>query len=144
MKLFRRFIKPHGLENKYDSDLSSVDCTKFQLPDKDMVIGGSTRKVLMDLTADQEKIALLGMRSFFKATASHLKEKLPLDNELLRQLGCLNPTKSHKQSTVLSIQNIASVLRPKINSTEVVDEWKVFQVDSELPSYNPNERIEVF
>ena len=84
------------------------------------------------------------MRSFFKATESHLKEKLPLGNELLRQLGCLNPAKRHKQSAVLSIQNIASVLQPKINSMEVVDEWKVFQVDSELPSYNPSERIEVF
>ena len=27
---------------------------------------------------------------------------------------------------------------------EVVDEWKVFQVDSELPRYNVSERIEVF
>ena len=26
---------------------------------------------------------------------------------------------------------------------EVLDEWKVFQVDSKLPSYNPSERIEV-
>ena len=126
MKLLRRFIKPQGLENKYGSDLTSVDSTKFQLSEEEMVIEGSTRKVLMDLTANQQKIALLGMRSFFKATASHLKEKLPLGNELPRQLGCLNPTENHKQSTVLSIQNIASVLQPKINSMEVVDEWKVF------------------
>ena len=72
------------------------------------------------------------------------ENKIPLGNELLRQLGGLNPTKRHKQSTVLSIQNIASVLQPKINSTEVVDEWKVFQADSELSSYNPSERVEVF
>ena len=74
IKLLRRFIKPQGLENKYGSDLASVDCTKFQLPDKEFVIGKSTRKVLKDLTADQQKITLLGMRSFFKATAPHLKE----------------------------------------------------------------------
>ena len=59
-------------------------------------MGESTREVLKDLTADQQKIALLEMRSFFKATASHLKEKLPLGNEHLRQFGCLNPTKRHK------------------------------------------------
>ena len=59
IKLLRRLIKPQGLENKYGPDLPSVDCTKFQLPDKEMVIGGSTRKVLMDLTADQQKIACL-------------------------------------------------------------------------------------
>ena len=137
-------MKAQGIENKYGSDLTSVDCTKFQLPDKEIFIGESTRKELKDLTADQQKIALPGMRSFFKATASHLKEKLPLGNELLWQLEYLNPTKRHKQSTVLSIQNIASVLQPKINSMEVVDEWKIFQVDSELPSYNPSERIEFF
>ena len=56
----------------------------------------------------------------------------------------LKSYKRHKESTVLSIQNIASVLQHKINSKEVVDEWKVFQVDSELPSYNPSEMIEVF
>ena len=52
IKLLRRFIKPRGLENKYGSDLTSVDCTKFQLPDKEIVIEESTRKVLKDLTAD--------------------------------------------------------------------------------------------
>ena len=123
MKLLRRFIKPRGLENKYGSDLAFVDCTMFQLPEKR---NGYWRKH----TADQQKIALPGMRSLFKATASYLKEKLPLGNEFLRQLGCLYPTERHKQSAVLSIHNIASVLQPEINSLEVVDEWKVFPVDS--------------
>ena len=64
IKLLGRFIKSKGPENKYGSDLASVDCTKFQLPDKETVIAESTRKVLKDLTADQQKIALLGMKSF--------------------------------------------------------------------------------
>ena len=96
IKLLRRLIKPQGPENKYGSDLKSVDCTKFQLPDKEIVIGESTGRILKDLTADEQKIALLGMRLFLKATASHLREYLPLGNELLGQLGCLNPTKRHK------------------------------------------------
>ena len=144
MKLLRRFMKPQSIENKYGSDLTHVDCTKLQLPDKEIVIGDSTRKVLKDLTGDQQRNALLGMRSFFKVTASYLQLKLPLDNALLRQLGCLNPQKREKKSTVLSIQNITNILQPKLSSTEVVDEWKVFQVDNEVPPYNPSERIEVF
>ena len=32
----------------------------------------------------------------------------------------------------------------EINVTEVVDEWKLFQVDKDLPAYNASERIEVF
>ena len=30
------------------------------------------------------------------------------------------------------------------NVSEVVDEWKLFQVDSDVPVYNPSDRIEVF
>ena len=39
---------------------------------------------------------------------------------------------------------MSSVLQPNVNQIEVVDEWKLFQVDTELPEYNAKERIEVF
>ena len=84
------------------------------------------------------------MRSFFKVTSSQLQVKLPLDNLLLRQLGCLNPLKREKKSTVTSIQSIAMKLQPKVDPSEVTDEWKLFQVDNELPAYDPRERIEVY
>ena len=35
-------------------------------------------------------------------------------------------------------------MQPKINVSEVVDEWKLFQVDSDVPVYNPSDQIEVF
>ena len=31
-----------------------------------------------------------------------------------------------------------------MDQTQVVDEWKVYQVDTDLPNYDPKERIEVF
>ena len=74
-------------------------------------------------------------------TISYLQAKLPLDNQLL---GCLNPVKRTKSSTVSSIESIACTLQPKVDQTQVVDEWKVYQVDSDLPNYDPKERIEVF
>ena len=83
------------MDNKYGSDLTSIDCAKYQLPDKEIVIGDTTRKALRDLTVDQQKGAYLGMESF-KATASHLQLKLPRKNEFLGQLGCLNPLKKGK------------------------------------------------
>ena len=49
-----------------------------------------------------------------------------------------------KKSTVMSIESVTSVLQPEINVTEVVDEWKLLQVDKDLPAYNASERIEVF
>ena len=65
------------------------------------------------------------MRSFFKAAASHLQLKLPVQNKFFRQLGCLNPLKKEKKSAVMSIKSVTSVLQPEINVTEVVDEWKL-------------------
>ena len=36
-----------------------------------------------------------------------------------------------------------TVLQLAISTSEVIDEWKLFQVDNELPDYNQQERIEV-
>ena len=146
LKLLRRFIRPQTLANKYGSDLASIECqnVKIQLSEPEIVIGEMTRNAMTKLTSDQWKQALLGMRSFFKVTSFQLQVKLPLDNLLLRQLGCLNPLKREKKSTVTSIQSIAMKLQPKVDPSEVTDEWKLFQVDNELPAYDPRERIEVY
>ena len=60
-KLMRMFMKTQALENKYGSDLSSIDCTefKFQLGDQDLVIADATRKACKELTPDQCKHAML-------------------------------------------------------------------------------------
>ena len=145
LKLLRRFIRPQALANKYGTDLASIEgqTVKIQLSEPEIVIGEMTRNAMAKLTSHQQKQALLGMRSFFKVTSSQLQVKLPLDNLLLRQLGCLNPLKREK-STVTSIQSIAMKLQPKVDPSEVTDEWKLFQVDNELPAYDPRERIEVY
>ena len=83
-KMLRRFLKAETMDNKYGSDLTSIDCAKYQPPDKEIVIGDTTRKILRDLTVDQQKGAYLGMRSFFKAATSHLQLRLPLQNDFLR------------------------------------------------------------
>ena len=76
VKIPRRFLKAETMDNKYGSDLTSIDCTKYQLPYKEIVIGDTTRKALRDLTVDQQKGAYLGMRSFFNAAASHSTVKV--------------------------------------------------------------------
>ena len=90
------------------------------------------------------KSALHAIQPFLGATGSKLQEKLPLDIELLRQLRCLNALNGEKKSTVLSVQSITDIFWPKVKVTEVEDDWKVFQVDSDFPVYNPRGRIEVF
>ena len=112
-------MKTQALEKKYGSDLSSIDCKEFkrQLGDKELGIADATRKALQELSLDQCKHAMLGFQSFFQMTVSNLQQRQPLANQLLRQLGCLNPTKRKKNSTVSSIQSLASVLQPKVSET---------------------------
>ena len=145
-KLMRRFMKTEATERKYGLDLAAIKCkdVTWQLADKDVVIGDRTRKLLKTLLPDQQKNTMLGIRSFFSTTASFLQGKLPLSNQLLRELGCLNPAKRKKDSTVTSIESIASKLQPNISTAEVIDEWKIFQIDTEIPDYDATERIDVF
>ena len=35
-------------------------------------------------------------------------------------------------------------LQPKVDPSEITDKWKLFQVDNELPVYDPRERFEVY
>ena len=117
MKCLRRFIKPQGLENKYGTDLISVDCTKC----KRNFYWRKEKKATERSASWSIENCLVWNEVIFQGYTITFEKKLPLGNELFRQLGCSNPTKRHKQSTVLSIQIIASVLQPKINSAEVVD-----------------------
>ena len=39
---------------------------------------------------------------------------------------------------------MTKVLQPEVNVIEIVDEWKVFQMNSDLLAYKPKGRIEVF
>ena len=49
-----------------------------------------------------------------------------------------------RNSTVTSIQSITCALQPKVNVSEVLDEWKLFQVDNDVPVYKVTDRIETF
>ena len=146
LKLMRRFMKPQTTEKKYGAELVSIQCTdtKLQLVDKELTIGDATRKALATLQSDKQKHAMLGIRAFFSTTTSYLQQKLPLSNDLLRQLGCLNPKKRDRKSTVTSIESITCALQPKVNVSEVLDEWKLFQVDNDVPVYSASDRIETF
>ena len=130
-----------AIDKKYGCDLASIECKdiELQLSDKDIVIGGDTRKALKDLSHDQQKYAMLGIWSFFTITIAELQSKLPLKNDLLRQLGCLNPLKNNNKSTPSSIEKLSSLLQPKLNIIKIVDELKLFQVDNDIPGYNREE-----
>ena len=88
-------MKADAVGRKYGSELVTIDCkdVTLQLQEDDLVIGTRTRKALKNVTSDQQKCFILGVRSFYGNAASKLQDKLPLKNSFLQQLGCLNPLK---------------------------------------------------
>ena len=107
-------MQAHVIDKKFGSDLISIDCksVKLQLQDKELVIGSNTRKVLKELPSDQQKHALLGICLFIGTAVTELQQKLPLQNNLLQQLGFLNPSKRTMEFTVAAIDTLAGVLQP--------------------------------
>ena len=134
LKLMRRFVQADQLKDVHGSALQSVSCQgiKDQLPDGELAIGDNTRKYLALLKPDKQKAALLGMRAFWRAAVSHLQAKLPLNNRVLKDLGCLNTLKRERMSTTISIQNLSRKLLPECNTAAVLDEWKLYQNDGDI------------
>ena len=78
-------------------NLSHAKISRIEFTDGELVIGNNTMKYLALLKSNKQKAALLGMRAFWGAAVSHLQAKLPLNNRVLKDLGCLNPLKRELQ-----------------------------------------------
>ena len=107
-KLLRRFVQSKEMDSKHGTSLGSINCkeVKLQVADKDIVIGDSTRKALKRTFTRAAEVYNAWNLFFFSTGTSYLQEKLPLGNQLLKQLRCLNPTKRNEESTTSSIQNL--------------------------------------
>ena len=113
-----------------------------QLPYGELVIGDNTRKYLAMLKPDKQKAALLGMRVFWGAAVSHLQAKLPLNNRVLKDLGCLNPLKRERKSTTISIQYLSRKLLPEFDTAAVLDEWKLYHNDGDISDIDTDQQID--
>ena len=82
---------------------------------------------------------MLGVRAFFCAAITHLQCKLLLQNNLLQDLGYLQPKQLERKRKQSAIQNVARKLQPEIDVSLVSDEWKALQSDSGI---DKEQRIE--
>ena len=94
------------------------------------------------LKPGKQRAALLGMLAFFGEAVSHLQAKLPLNNRVLKDLGCLNPLKRERKSTTISIQNHSRKLLPEFDTAAVLDEWKLYQNDGDISDINTDQRVD--
>ena len=75
--------------------------------------------VLVDTDDNLSKRALLGMVSFYKAVIKYLQDNLPLDNELLKALTCLNPREQNSSKSKECCKTVVSAI-PCITGDEKV------------------------
>ena len=144
-KVMGRFLKKEAYEKKFGSDLVSIDCSaNNQLPDSDISIGDATKKALAQLKPERRKSVLLGIRAFYSTSVTYLQSHLPLQNTLLKALGCLNPLKREKASSVKAIATLAKKLQPQLDVSNVQDEWRVYSVDQEVEQLEKGQRVDHF
>ena len=71
--------------------LLEVDVEEKNSQLSDMEVGQST-KALLDKKKDIAKIELMNMRKLYQTVTQCLQRRLPLNNELLRDITCLHPS----------------------------------------------------
>lgn len=143
--LMGRFLKREPFEKKFGNDLVSIDCSaNNQLPDSDIAIGEATKKALAQLKPERRKNVLLGIRTFYSTSVTYLQSHLPLQNILLKALGCLNPLKREKASSVKAIARLAKKLQPQLDVSIVQDEWRVYSVDEDVEKLEKGQRVDHF
>ena len=144
LKLMRRFVQADQLKDVHGSALQSVSCQgiKDHFPDGELVIGDNTRNYLALLKPDKQKAAHLGLHTFWGAAVSHLQAKLPLNNSVLKDLGCLNPLKRERMSTTIYIQNLTRKLLQEFDTAAVLDEWKLYQNDGDISNIDTDQRVD--
>ena len=144
-KLMGRFLKKDAYEKNFGSDLVSIDCSaNSQLPDADIAIGEATKKALAQIKPDHRKSVYLGIRTFYSTSVTYLQSHLPLQNTLLKALGCLNPVKREKASSVKAIARLAKKMQPQLDVSIAQDEWRVYAVDEDVEQLHEEKRSDHF
>ena len=130
------------LEKNFGSDLVSIDSSaNSQLPNADIAIGEATKKALAQIKPDRRKSVYLGIHTFYSRSVTYLQSHLPLQNTLLKVLGCLNPVKREKASSVKAIARLAKKLQPQLDVSIVQDEWQVNAVDEDVEQLRKEKTI---
>ena len=144
-KLMGRFLKKDAYEKNFGSDLVSIDYSaNSQLPDADIAIGEITKKASAQIKPDHRKSVYLGIHTFYTTSITYLQSHLPLQNTLLKALGCLNPVKREKASRVKAIARMAKKLQPQLDVSIVQDEWRVYAVDEDVEQLHKEKRVDHF
>ncbi|CAF3440502.1 unnamed protein product [Rotaria socialis] len=126
------FVKEELLKDKEGSDLLSVsfEHQNSQKNNANIDIGETTRTYIKDLSASEKAIFFQNIRQVY-CTITELTKSLPLKNDFLRHLQCLQPLARQQESSRTSIMYLSRHV-PYLLTNEEIDrvgaEWRVYQM----------------
>lgn len=107
-----------------------------------MIIGGKTQSELQKLPASKQKEMLLGIKSFLKTVVSYLQTKLPLSNNVLKNISCLDPGMWNHATSELCFRQLLSTFAHMLcdgDDSRAMDEWKLLTLDETTPEWTVNQ-----
>jgi len=137
---FRKFLKPDVVDGKEGADLIAVDCKKADnwLPKNEMEIGSGTKHVLASKPDDKKKTVRLAFRKCLKTTATYLKDRLPVNSVILRDLQCLHPEFRKAEGGKAAVGQLCQHMRKVTKTDQLCDticpEWLLYASVSALDS----------
>ena len=143
-----RLMRNSVYKDKHGKDLKQVDVEKVEKQlkkDNFKQMQGHKVATLLEKDDSSSTRALLGMKSFYKAVIKYLQDHLPLDNELLEALTCLNPREQKSSKSFKFCRTVAQNM-PCITKEEEIkvgDEWIRYQ-EIEIDDDNLKERVDNF
>ena len=147
MKLFcSKFMKSDVVDVKTAKDLVEIkfDDTSLQLQDGKLEIGENTKKAVLEIESSKRRLDYLNIRAFFRECAQYMAKKLPLSNEVLRDLRFLGLKRKDAAVNVERIRRMARKLPHVICRNEIDDLMDEVHVSkyTELPAQEDGERID--
>ena len=120
-------------------DLKAVGCDSSEvwLPLDAIDIGSGTKTALAKITSsDRKKEVLMSIRTCLKIITMYLRDHLPLEKSVLRDLQCLHPLARKQTYGKPSAQRLCVHLK-KITKTDaftdsVGEQWTLYAADQEL------------
>ncbi|KAL1438379.1 hypothetical protein MTO96_047997 [Rhipicephalus appendiculatus] len=142
-KVLGRFVRIEAYRHLTGQELQSVDVKSSNNWKEVIEIGGDTERAISGWSAEEKKLFRLGARSFYIKCASYLLSTLPLDNIVLRDLGCLQPNVIQEESSVVAFRNLAQQVPQVITPQEIsalMDELAL--ISTEKLQYDLGEQID--
>ncbi|CAF4586322.1 unnamed protein product [Rotaria sp. Silwood1] len=129
-----QFLVPDYVGNKTGNELLNLDfkLKEKQLNNKQIRIGESTRKLLMNITQKEREDFFEDVRTIYHAIAQYFKNNLPLNCSFVRDMQIFNPSfKSAEYTHELS--RIAKAIPGLLTDTEIDhirDEWINYSLEN--------------